>query len=314
MQSAAFYSDRTGQPQPRLREEISAGVWRGLATLLLRRVDDGSLALDFPAYGCRDHSAAITGTNPRTLDSALSTLIPELHRTRGILDPANGTVTLLNPYQAPATPVVLDVVDFVGQHLAEPAMRRQHLQHEHFEFDPRSSRTRGQRRFREDVELIFARNGIAFTIGEDMKTARIGRPESRALLSELVPNTGDAQLDEFLRDAHTRFLSRHSQDRVVALEKLWKAFERLKTLEVPTANKRTSAQQLIAKAAPDSQDFQARLEAEFAELTKIGNGFYIRHSEVRQQPLPTPIEASVDYLFPRLLSLIAYLLRQTGRV
>jgi hypothetical protein len=313
MSAATFYSDRTGQPQPRVREEISAGIWRGLAMLIVRRVDDGSLALEFPAYGCHDHPAAITGTNPRTLDSDLGTLIPELYKTRGIHDPADSTVTLLNPYQAPATPVVLDVVDFVGRYIAEPTMRRQHLQHEHFEFDPRSSRSRGQRRFREDVELIFARNGIAFTAGEGMKTARLGPPEARVLLGDFVARTGDATLDELLREAHTRFLSRNPENRVVALEKLWDAFERLKSLENP-ANKGSSIQQLLAKAAGGDTQFQAHLDAECAELTRIGNGYHIRHFEADRHPLPTPVEASVDYLFTRLLSLIGYLLRQTGRM
>lgn len=202
MVSETFYSDRTGQPQPRVREVISAAVWRGLATLLLRRVDNGSLAQEFPAYGCPDHPSAITGTNPQTVDSTLGTLIPALNRTRGISDPTDSTVTLLNPYQAPSTPVALDVVDFVGLHIVEPAKRRQHLQHEHLEFDQPASRLRGQRRFCQEVELIFARNGIAFTIGDDMKTGRLGPPEARPLLSEFAPNTGDARLDEMLRDAH----------------------------------------------------------------------------------------------------------------
>lgn len=313
MPSETFYSDRTGQPQPRVREEISGGVWRGLATLLLRRVDDGSLAQEFPAHGCRDHPTAITGTNPRTLDSTLGTLIPELHKTRGIPDPNDGTVTLLNPYQAPATPVVLDVVDFIGQHIVEPAMRRQHLQHEHFEFDPRSGLFRGQRKFREDIELIFLRNGIAFTVGEDMKTARLGPSEARVLLSDFVPKTGDVTLDQLLREAHSRFLSGKPQDRVVALEKLWDAFERLKTLENP-ANKKASVQQLLARAAGGDAQFQTHLDTECRELTDIGNNFHIRHFEVNKRPLPTSTETSADYLFTRMLSLIAYLLRQTGRI
>ncbi len=56
------------------------------------------------------------------------------------------------------------------------------------------------------------------------------------------------------------------------------------------------------------------VEAEFSELTKIGNAFQIRHFEHEQSPLPTPTETVVDYLFTRLAALIAYLLRQTGRM
>jgi hypothetical protein len=314
MSQATFYSDRTGQPEPRVHEEIPARVWRGLVGLVVRRVDDGSFARAFSVYGCDRFSTAITGTDHKAFETELDTLIPELRKVRDLLP--DSPIPLLNARQAPPTPVALDVVDFVGRYVAEPVKRYQHseVQHEHLEFDQPTSRIRGQRRFREEVNLIFARNGIAFTVGEDMKAARIGPLEASILLSELVLETGDGKLDEFLREAHTRFLSPHPQDRVVALERLWKAFERLKTLEIPTADKRTSAQQLIAKAAPDNPEFQAHLEAEFGQLTDIGNAFHIRHSEVKQLPLPTPTETSVDYLFTRLLSLIAYLLRQTDRM
>jgi hypothetical protein len=124
--------------------------------------------------------------------------------------------------------------------------------------------------------------------------------------------TGDAKLDELLRDAATRFLSRNPQDRADALEKLWDAFERLKTLENPS-DKKASITALLAKAAGGGVLFHGHLEAECVDLTKIGNDFQIRHFEVNKQPLPAPIETSVDYLFTRLLSLIAYLLRKTGR-
>jgi hypothetical protein len=102
------------------------------------------------------------------------------------------------------------------------------------------------------------------------------------------------------------------QDQVDALEKLWDAFERLKSLENP-ADKKASIRQLLAKAAGGDAQFQARLDTECTELTKIGNDFHIRHFETDKRPLPTPTKTSVDYLFTRLLSLIAYLLRRTGR-
>jgi hypothetical protein len=311
MSSASFYTDRTQGPRPRVREDVPADVWRGLVGLVVRRVEDGSFAREFPVRNCDDYPDAITGTDESALDTALSTLVPDLRETRDPL--RSNPIPILNPGSTPPTPVVLDVIDFVAQHITDPIERHPHpwAQHEHFEFNEYASLW-GQEKFRDDVELIFSRNGIAFTIGKDMKVTRLGPPEARALLSDFTSNTGDNKLDELLRDAHARFLSRRPQDRVDALEKLWDAFERLKTLENP-ADKKASIQQLLAKAAGGDALFQAHLDAECADLTKIGNSFHIRHFEINKQPLPKPIETSVDYLFTRMLSLVAYLLRQTGR-
>jgi hypothetical protein len=78
-------------------------------------------------------------------------------------------------------------------------------------------------------------------------------------------------------------------------------------------DKGPSIQQLIDRAVPDSP-FGERLQAESKELTTIGNQFYIRHFEHDRAPLPAPTDTAVDYLFTRLAALIAYLLRQTGRM
>jgi len=124
------------------------------------------------------------------------------------------------------------------------------------------------------------------------------------------PHTGDTALDAKLRDAHTRFLSRTVRDREDALEKLWDAFERLKTLELG-GQKKESIQQLIERATAGSS-LRAYLEAECKALTDIGNSFQIRHFEHDKEALPAP--AAVDCLFTRLLAVMAFLLRQTGRM
>jgi hypothetical protein len=286
-------------------------VWRGLATLITRRVDDGSLAQEFPDHSCEDFPDAITGTDRERFEIALETLIPRLKQES---PPALGARSILNPDRAPSTPVALDVVEFAGQYIADPANRvhHQYPQHDHFTFDEYSV-CRGQRGFRQDVELIFARNGLAFTISEDdMRVTRLGPPEARQLLGDFAPNTGDAELDAKLRSAHTRFVSRDPQAQEDALKDLWDAFERVKTLELG-GNKRASIQQLIDRSAPGSP-FGARLEAESKELTEIGNAFHIRHFEHDKAPLPEPTVTAVDYLFTRMLAFVAYLLRQTGRM
>jgi hypothetical protein len=145
--------------------------------------------------------------------------------------------------------------------------------------------------------LLFGRNGIAFTLGDDMRVRRLGPSEARSLLSDFTPNSGDRHLDAKLSDAITRFLSRAPGDRRDALEKLWDAFEILKNIESGggTPNVKQSVTQLLDRAAPGP--LHDELEAEFMALNKIGNNFSIRHHGGQQQTLPS--DAAVDYVFVR---------------
>lgn len=121
--------------------------------------------------------------------------------------------------------------------------------------------------------------------------------------------TGDTGLDNLLEAARAKFLH-HSEPAIhkEALEKLWDAWERIKTLE--PGDKKKAASRLLDKAASE-QTFRGVLEKEAKALTEIGNIFHIRHSETSQIPL----EASehVDYLFHRLFALIRLVLRRSGR-
>ena len=93
------------------------------------------------------------------------------------------------------------------------------------------------------------------------------------------------------------------------LEKLWDAWERLKTLE-PGKDEKTQACALLDKASTEP-NFRARLEREATELTEIGNNFMIRYTETTKTPINE--SAHVDYLFHRMFAMIRLLLKSSGR-
>jgi hypothetical protein len=66
----------------------------------------------------------------------------------------------------------------------------------------------GRQKFRNDIEQLFGRNGIAFTLSDGMKIQRLGPPEARPMLATFVSNTGDGELDNKLRDVHCGFYLR----------------------------------------------------------------------------------------------------------
>jgi len=128
-----------------------------------------------------------------------------------------------------------------------------------------------------------------------------------ALVSQAMrslPKSGDTQVDSMLENACQRFKDSAPAARAAAVEKLWDAWERIKTLCDPT-DKKLSTTALLG-AASDEPNFRQILEEEARRLTDIGNNFHIRHFETNRIEL-TRAE-HYDYLFHRLYALIALLL------
>lgn len=119
-----------------------------------------------------------------------------------------------------------------------------------------------------------------------------------------LPPSGDVTLDQLLNDARLKFKDPAPKTRSEATEKLWDAWERLKTLEVQ-GNKRLSIARLLDQCSPEPS-FRAVLEAEALALTKLGNAFHIRHFETDKVALQYPEQN--DYLFHRLFALVHLLL------
>jgi hypothetical protein len=115
-------------------------------------------------------------------------------------------------------------------------------------------------------------------------------------------------LDELLETARQKFLQPRPEVRKEALEKLWDAWERVKTLD--HADKKTSVGLLLDAAAPEP-GFRSLLESEARALTAIGNDFMIRHSEVGKTEIQRGTH--VDYLFFRMFAMIHVLLKESGR-
>jgi len=108
--------------------------------------------------------------------------------------------------------------------------------------------------------------------------------------------TIDEELDALIYESKERF--ENPKDKQVALEKLWDAFERIKTHF--GTNKRESSSTLVDMISSDfDRDF---IEKEFKELTTIGNTYRIRHHE--QGKIEIKDIRHIEYLFLRMLALL----------
>jgi hypothetical protein len=131
-------------------------------------------------------------------------------------------------------------------------------------------------------------------------------PEAlRTAVHTLAPS-GDEKLDSLISDAIGKFQDPDPQKSAEAVEKLWDAWERLKSLE-DSADKKKSVEVILNKASADLA-FRALLEEEAALLTKIGNNFHIRHFETNKTSITDP--AHFEYLFQRLFALVHLLLQK----
>jgi hypothetical protein len=291
MIGAPFYSDRTTGQNLRETEEITEPAWRGVLALVNNKINSNFLAQQFPDP-CPD-GAGVVGTQTTNLVGMMEALIP-------------GFEWPPQPYGVPKTHVALDLIDFVAQRVAKPRPGHYHTFYGHFELN--SDVQAGRAVFSKEVNLLFARNGIAFELGQDMRVVRLGPPESRQVLADLHPDTGDKTLDQLISDSRKRYLSRNPDDKRIGLEKLWDAFERLKTIE-PGNDKRAKVAALLDRVA--SGAMRVNLENEAIQLTNIGNEMQIRHFEHNKAALNS---REIDYLFIRMAAFIVHSLRETERL
>ena len=288
-----YFTDREFGECPRLIDAIDERLWAGLHSLIDTRIGDGSFGYRFPEQ-CPDGGGPC-GCDGHAFCRVLAAEVPWINWP-------------LSHLELPDTPVVLDLLEFCASAVGVPIEGDFHpfFGHSHLTWD----RQAGLSRFVSDVNLLFKRNGIAYELTTEGQAQRLLPQPLAEALSWTVFSTGDAESDRLLESARNRIALPKPEDRRDALEKLWDAFERLKTLE-PGSNKRQQAEALLDRSALPHTKFRQLLGSEANALTTIGNSFQIRHSELTQEKL-TSLE-QVDYLFARLFAFIRMVLKATGR-
>jgi len=209
----------------------------------------------------------------------------------------------------PPTLAILDLLQFGARAVGEPTRGRYHeyQNHHHLILD----RDAGLKAYVEDVNRILARGGIAFGLTSEGRVERLLPEPMNQILRNTTVSTGDDEADRLLEAAKGLITSPNIAVRRDALEKLWDAFERIKTLE-PGADKKAKATALIDRASAEvGPRFKILLSKEALDLTDIGNNFRIRHAETNQEIADKSTQ--LDYLFFRMLTYLRYVLTSTGR-
>jgi len=290
---STYYTDREYGARARSIDTIDERLWGGLYTLIRTRIGDGSFGLRFPEQ-CPDGNGPC-GCDEQAFRRVLAAEVPWIEWP-------------LSVETVPETPVILDLLEFCAKAVGEPIEGAYHsfFRHHHLSWD----RDAGLQRFIGDVNTLFRRNALAFELTPTGEARRLLPAPLAETIGWSLFQTGDAETDRLLEAARRLILLPKPEDRQDALEKLWDAFERLKTLEAG-ANKREQADALLDRVAVPGSAFRQALTREAMELTSIGNSFRIRHSEVSQEAV-TSLD-QVDYLFTRMFAFVRLLLKGTGR-
>lgn len=287
-----YFSDREKGLRPRIEEDISETARGGIYTLIKSRIADGSFGYRYPSQ-CQE-GQGICGCDENLFWEAVKGEIPDF------------------TFDNSDTFAILDLIQFCHRVIAYPEQIYYHQfwNHHHLRFDPWHGQERGQSLFREDVNRILARNGLVYELSEKGQIIRLAPSILRESLASAEFRTGDNELDSLLENARVKFLDPDIKVRQESLEKLWDAWERLKTIE-EGKDKKDSISKLLDKAASKLK-FREALKEEAGKLTGYGNTFRIRHSETNQESLER--SEHVDYLFHRLFAMITLLLKSRGRV
>ena len=221
-----YFSEREIGELSRESEEIGNSVWRGVLATIRVRVVDGSFGASYPAI-CPD-GTYVSGTNVRMLDDAMRAELPRLvaYEESDVSSRWQSTLDILQRSDSPPSTLdILDLIEFSWKSIGEPTSIGFHpfFSHAHIVFD----RTSGRERFRDDVEIIFRRNRIAYALTEAGRIKRLTPLVFRDALAESDFETGEKELDLLLSTAQRKFLDSHPDTRREGLEALWDAWERL---------------------------------------------------------------------------------------
>jgi len=289
-----YFSEREqGFPTPNV-EEIGAPFWGAFVGIISARMRDGAFAEAFP-FNCPDKPLPIQSDND-SLGLAVKGAHPEIPWP-------------LEPVSVPGTLAALDVVEFLFRVISAPTDRVFHNWYGgHYDI-LRFNKWEGQQQYRESVNELFRRNRHPYELQENGEIRRVVSGPIRTILDTGEFQTGDTELDRMLSQARERFYSPDPAIRRESLEKLWDAWQRVKTLEEPDTKRGIDT--LLEKAEPEPT-FRGILNSDGLALTQVGNDFMIRHTETTKVPVNDP--GQVDYLFHRLYALLWFLLKRTDRI
>jgi hypothetical protein len=197
---------------------------------------------------------------------------------------------------------LLDLIELIANSIRDISNRFWHsfFRHDDMSFSKTSDEFVT---FCDEINNIFKKTGLLYTLTDKKRIERI--IENNVLTKEVevvVKTVKEPGTRELLEEAIIMFRQPNPAASKTAVEKLWDAFERLKTYHT-NLDKKASAEAIVNSMGNGQAEFVKLFNDEFKALTDIGNGFRIRHHETSKTDI---IDVRhYDYFFNRCLSLIS---------
>lgn len=290
-----YFSERELGKKELGSEEITDSVYNGIVVTFNEFIK--CFSKKFPLY-CSDYNNVIYGVNKELLYASIKSEIPNLETPIELIKNNSefdewGDVNYIDKYK------VLDFIEYCYKNISDYEEDDYHdyFKHYHLIFPDTE---KYKEKFRKKVNEIFERNGIIFYLDEDGLVKRHLPLGLDSLINNLVVKTSDKRLNELINIAIKDIKLPKKKNRIIALEKIWDAFERLKTFY--NEDKKYSAKKLVKEISKGTKGLEEEINKEFLTLTHIGNNYQIRHFETDKIEIES-LE-HIDYLFYRMICLI----------
>ena len=114
----------------------------------------------------------------------------------------------------------------------------------------------------------------------------------------------EQELNNLISESEIYISKLSFREKRIGLEKIFDAFERMKTLKCE--DKKKSVESILNQISGEDKEIIELLDDELTNLTRIGNSFSIRHHETNQKSLSSI--HYIEYFYFRTLSLISLIL------
>lgn len=149
--------------------------------------------------------------------------------------------------------------------------------------------------FRNEINAIFKLNNI----NVELRNGEVHSTSNKAIGLDDSTNINEAGLEELIRTAEDSY---NKGEYSYAVEKIWDAFERIKTY-YPTLDKKKSEEKIINDISYGNEHIKKMFDNEFKVLTDTGNSYRIRHHEINKIDISK--ELHYKYFYKRCLALIS---------
>ena len=253
-----------------------------LAYLFSKECEDGR--------GCYD-------IDRKKLEIQLTIEIPDLLRDENGYSkkPEIGEGELYDQY------ALLDYIEYIGKNMRDYQEKDYHsfFGHTHIHF-LKSDQCFDD--YQDEINEIFQKTGLQYILTDDKRIERVvDNNEVLEVAKETVEDLKEKGAKDLIKGSLQLYKSPRPESRRDAMEKIWDAFERIKTYYTNMDKKHSSAK-IIQNISEGNASYHDLIENEFRKLTEIGNNYRIRHHETDKIDINNP--DFYDYFYERCLSLV----------